>query len=210
MSHTSPRRAWWASRSTCSARRSAIERFDGLDDAGVQRAPPLLEQAAVGHLVGERVLEGVLRARGRGSSRTGTRRPGGARGRGAAPPRAARRWPAAARTARPCRSPRRSGAGACPPAAAGRCARPGPPAPWPAPAMLVERLAPGDRRRARPTSTPVSTSVRTLSSRKNGLPSVRSISSCLSGCEARVVARAAPAAAPRRSPGGSGSSRSCV
>ena len=34
--------------------------LDRLDDPGVQRAPPLLEQAAVGHLVGQRVLEGVL------------------------------------------------------------------------------------------------------------------------------------------------------
>ena len=41
--------------------------------------------------------------------------------------------------------------------------------------------APGDRRPASPTSTPVSTRVRTLSSRKKGLPSVRAISSCLSG-----------------------------
>ena len=31
-----------------------------LHDAGVQRPPPLLEQAAVGDLVGERVLERVL------------------------------------------------------------------------------------------------------------------------------------------------------
>ena len=37
-----------------------IERLDGLDDAGVQRPPPLLQQAAVGHLVGEGVLEGVF------------------------------------------------------------------------------------------------------------------------------------------------------
>ena len=37
-----------------------VEALDGLDDPGVERAPALLEQAAVGHLVGERVLEGVL------------------------------------------------------------------------------------------------------------------------------------------------------
>ena len=36
------------------------ERLEGLDDAGVQRPPPLLQQAAVGHLVGEGVLEGVV------------------------------------------------------------------------------------------------------------------------------------------------------
>ena len=36
------------------------ERLQGLDDAGVQRPPPLLEETAVGHLVGQGVLEGVL------------------------------------------------------------------------------------------------------------------------------------------------------
>ena len=41
--------------------------------------------------------------------------------------------------------------------------------------------APGDRPPRSPTSARVSTSVRTLSSRKNGLPSVRSISRRLSG-----------------------------
>ena len=51
------------------------ERLQGLDDAGMQRAPPLLEQRLVGHLLGEGVLEGVLDARGRGASRRGTRRP---------------------------------------------------------------------------------------------------------------------------------------
>ena len=51
------------------------ERLQGLDNAGMQRAPPLLEQRLVGHLLGEGVLEGVLDARGRGGSRRGTRRP---------------------------------------------------------------------------------------------------------------------------------------
>ena len=51
------------------------ERLEGLDDAGMERAPPLLEQRLVGHLLGEGVLEGVLDARGRGASRRGTRRP---------------------------------------------------------------------------------------------------------------------------------------
>ena len=37
-----------------------IERLDGLDDPGVEGAPPVLEQAAVRHLVGQGVLEGVL------------------------------------------------------------------------------------------------------------------------------------------------------
>ena len=36
------------------------ERFEGLDNVCVQDSPPLLEQAAVGHLVGEGVLEGIL------------------------------------------------------------------------------------------------------------------------------------------------------
>ena len=59
MSHTSPRKAWWASRSTCSSSRSAIERFEGRDDAGMEHPPPLLEQAAVGHLVGQGMLKGI-------------------------------------------------------------------------------------------------------------------------------------------------------
>ena len=37
------------------------ERFQGLDDAGMQRSPPLLQQAAIGHLVRQGVLEGVFR-----------------------------------------------------------------------------------------------------------------------------------------------------
>ena len=36
------------------------ERLEGLDDPGVQHPPPLLEEPAVGHLVREGVLEGVL------------------------------------------------------------------------------------------------------------------------------------------------------
>ena len=36
------------------------ERLQGRDDAGVQRAPPLLEQHLVGHLLGEGVREGVF------------------------------------------------------------------------------------------------------------------------------------------------------
>ena len=38
----------------------AMERLDGLHDPRVERPPALVEQAAVGHLVGERVLERVL------------------------------------------------------------------------------------------------------------------------------------------------------
>ena len=60
MSHTSPRRAWWARRSTLLGQLVPSERFQRLDNAGVQHPPPLLEQAAIGHLVREGVLEGVL------------------------------------------------------------------------------------------------------------------------------------------------------
>src|SRR5262245_35462590 len=34
--------------------------LEGLHDLAVQRAPPILEQTAVGHLVSESMLEGVL------------------------------------------------------------------------------------------------------------------------------------------------------
>ena len=44
-----------------------------------RRAAPVLEQAPVGHLVGEGVLERVLEIREEAASRTGTRRPGGGR-----------------------------------------------------------------------------------------------------------------------------------
>ena len=47
--------------------------------------------------------------------------------------------------------------------------------------------APGDRRPRSPTSTPVSTRVRTLSSRKKGLPSVRAIRSRLERLQAGIV-----------------------
>ena len=40
-----------------------IEPLDGLDDPAMEGAPPVREQAAVGHLAGERVLEGVLEVR---------------------------------------------------------------------------------------------------------------------------------------------------
>jgi hypothetical protein len=36
-----------------------MERLEGLHNLGVQAAPPVLEQAAVGHLSGEGMLEGV-------------------------------------------------------------------------------------------------------------------------------------------------------
>src|SRR5215813_10391848 len=37
-----------------------VERFDGLDDPGVERAPPVLEHAPEGDLVSERMFERVL------------------------------------------------------------------------------------------------------------------------------------------------------
>ena len=40
-----------------------IEPFAGSDDAGVQGPAPLLQETAVGHLVGEGVLEGVCEIR---------------------------------------------------------------------------------------------------------------------------------------------------
>ena len=40
--------------------RVRIEGFDRVDDLPVQRALPIVQQAAVGHLVGQRVLEGEL------------------------------------------------------------------------------------------------------------------------------------------------------
>ena len=39
---------------------AGVQRLDDLHDAGMQRPPPLPEQAAVGDLVGKGVLEGVL------------------------------------------------------------------------------------------------------------------------------------------------------
>ncbi len=36
------------------------ERLEGLDNAGMERPPPLLEEAPIGDLVGEGVLEGVF------------------------------------------------------------------------------------------------------------------------------------------------------
>ena len=79
------------------------ERLDGLDDAGVQHAPPLLEQAAVGHLVGQGVLEGVLQL---GEEARLVQELGRLQVRETAVqrrPRAARRWPAAAARAPRCR-----------------------------------------------------------------------------------------------------------
>src|SRR5262247_4004201 len=40
-----------------------VQRLDRLDDASVQSSPPVLEDAPVGHLVRERMLEGVFKVR---------------------------------------------------------------------------------------------------------------------------------------------------
>src|SRR5712691_4232542 len=40
-----------------------IERLDDVHDAGVERAPPFLEQAPIGHLLRESMLEGVSELR---------------------------------------------------------------------------------------------------------------------------------------------------
>ena len=43
-----------------SAETLTVERFDRADDSSVQHFASLMKQAAVGHFVGQRVLEGVL------------------------------------------------------------------------------------------------------------------------------------------------------
>ena len=40
-----------------------VQPLDGLDDCSVERPPPVPEQALVGYLVGQRVLERVLEIR---------------------------------------------------------------------------------------------------------------------------------------------------
>ena len=186
-----------------------VEPLDGLHDPRVQRAAPLVQQAAVGDLVGQRVLERVLELGEQAASRRGTRRPGGrpSPGCSASSGSSAMAWSSANGTSLPITaaawsSRLSSGASRSMRAARTACTVAGT---WSA----LRAAWPGGRRRARPTSAPVSTSARTLSSRKNGLPSVRSISSALERREARRRRRAARAAAPPRSRGGSGSSRSC-
>jgi hypothetical protein len=36
------------------------KRLEGLDDAGMQRPPPLLQETLVSHLMGERMLKGIF------------------------------------------------------------------------------------------------------------------------------------------------------
>ena len=99
------------------------ERLQGLDDAGMQHPPPLVEQAAIGHLVGEGVLEGVdvlgkearlVEELRRLEVRQATMQ--AASGSSAIACTRAR--------APPCQSPLRSGADASPPVAGGRRALP--------------------------------------------------------------------------------------
>ena len=40
-----------------------VQRLDRLNDASVQPSPPVLQDASVGHLVRERMLEGVFEVR---------------------------------------------------------------------------------------------------------------------------------------------------
>ena len=184
--------------------------LDRVDDPRVQRAASLLEQAAVGDLVGQRMLEGVLELRERVASRTGTRRPAARPDRSAQRrPRHPRQSPGAARTARPCRSPTPSARDAlspdCEPVDARRQHR-----------LHRGRDLDGWQRPRQPIAasladagTPISTSARTLSSRKNGFPSVRAINTRLSASRPA----SAPSSATRSSSavsGGSGSSRSWV
>ena len=186
----------------------AGERLEGLDDAGMERAPPLLQQAAVGHLVGEGVLEGVLELgeearlveelgrlevreaavqRRLGQLGNGLQqRQGHLRaddGGGLEQALLLRRQPVDARRQHRLHRGRHL--------------------------QWSERLAPGDRRPARRPAPAVSTRVRTLSSRKKGLPSVRSIRSCLSGARLGSSPRRAWSSSSALA-GGSGSSRSWV
>ena len=178
----------------------------------VQRTPPLLQEAPIGYLVGEGVLEGVgeLWEEARfveelgglqvpeptvqrllGQLRDGLQQQEGDLG---------------ADDRRGLEQTLLLGL------AGGRSAPPGRPAPWLAPEYFREASR-GDRRLDSPTSTPVSTRVRTLSSRKKGLPSVRSIKRCVSGSRRRRP-REGPGGVPQRSPGAAGRagaacSRSC-
>ena len=131
-----------------------VECLDRLHDPGVKRAPPLVEHAAVGHLVRERVLEGVFEIREEARL---VEELGGLQMREpcrATPPRAAPRSRAAARRARPCRRPTLTAAGSSPRAAAGRCAPRGRPARSPGPGCSRGGGRAGtvrDRRRACPS-----------------------------------------------------------
>ena len=161
----------------------------------------------VGHVVGEGVLEGVLEVGNEPGLVEELRGLQGGRARRAARP------PASSAMARSSGEGhvladhrRRPGAVALPRAAAGRCGRPGRPRPSPAP-RSCRSVGPGECAPRSPPRASVSTSVCTVSSRKNGFPSVRSMRS--------AVSRSSPGSSPRsvwRSSwalsGGNGSRRS--
>ena len=155
------------------------ERLKGLDHARVQPPPPLQQEATVGHLMRQGMLEGVFQLGEQAASHRATPPPAGAPGRGAGRPRTLRNGPEQGQGH--LRANHGSGleqafllrgqaVDACCQYGLHRrrnlCGRRG----------LARRYAPGS-----PTSTPVSTRVRTLSSRKKGLPSVRAIKSCVRG-----------------------------
>ena len=183
-----------------------VEPLDGLDDPGVERAPPVLEQAVVGHLVREGVLEGVLEV---GHEPRLVEELGGLQVRETAPQGLLgqrRRWPGAA--ARGTSLPMTEAAWSRRLASGGsrsmRAART-------ASTVAGTSIASiGRARRCAPRSPPrasVSTSVCTVSSRKNGFPSVRSMRS--------AVSRSSPGSSPRSAwrsswalSGGNGSRRS--
>ena len=182
--------------------------FDGRHNAAMEQALPLVQQPPIGHLVRQGVLEGVLALREQAGfveelgglqvrqaavqrlvGRVGNglqQRPGHLRAnhRGGLEQALLLRW-------QPVNARRQY------------CLHRG------GDLQALQRPAPGDRHRARPPGLPVSTRVRTLSSRKKGLPWVRAIRSCLSGSRLGSL----PSSAWRNSSalaGGSGSSRSCV
>ena len=97
----SPVKAWWARRSVCSASRPRVEPLDGLHDARVERAPALVEQARVRHVVRQGVAEGVDRVGKERRPRQAARRRAARRAPRARARRAGPRWPRAGAPARP-------------------------------------------------------------------------------------------------------------
>ena len=79
------------------------ERLEGLDDAGMQRPPPLQEETAIGHLVGEGMLEGVGRLGEQTCLVEELRRLEVGQAAVQGRPRAARQWPGGAARAPRCR-----------------------------------------------------------------------------------------------------------
>ena len=133
LSHTSPRRACWARRSTCSSSRSPASVSSAVHNLGMQDPPPLLEQTAVGHLVRQGVLEGVVLVGEEPCLVEELGRLQVRQTRGAATSQALRQWSATGPEAPPCQSRQRSAGGACPLAVSGPYALPALPVPWPAP-----------------------------------------------------------------------------